>query len=104
MTQTIAVADLRPGDCFTSQLVTGAVASSYVTDVIVSEHAVILHTLRYAYDAVESHQRLYPLDASITFTGSATEGGACAGCGSEDDYHWSDCTVTYGAGDEADAE
>jgi hypothetical protein len=88
MTQTIAVADLRPGDCFTSKLVTGAVASSYVTDVLVSEHAVLLHTLRYAYDAVESHQRLYPLGATITFVGKPQ-----CDCGSEDDYHWDDCAT-----------
>jgi hypothetical protein len=90
MTQTIAVADLRSGDCYTVQLSTGRVVSRFVTDVILSEHAVTLHTLRHTLDAVDDEVRLFPVGATLKLLGVKCD------CGAEDGFHWDDCATRSG--------
>jgi hypothetical protein len=94
MTQTIAVADLRPGDCYTVQLSTGRTVSQFVTDVLVSEHAVTLHTLRHAFDAVDDEVRLFPVGATLKLI--TPPPWAECDCGAEDGYHWDECATRTG--------
>jgi hypothetical protein len=91
MSTTIAVADLRPGDCYTVQLSTGRVVSQFVTDVLLSEHAVTLHTLRCGLESVDDEVRLYPTGATLKLLSA----GKCD-CGAEDGFHWDDCATRSG--------